>query len=175
MPGAFGHMIGAWLCGRLYERITKTNLTRLMWAALLLGGIAPDGDFLIEWTTDNFQIHRTFSHSIFMVITAGIAVYFALNIFGTKTKIYKPALVAALFSLGLTTHLLLDLSTSESGVQIMWPLSDKWITFNGPLNHHEGTPTYEQLKWFVKMSTIDMALGTAWIAYLFWRKKLVFD
>ena len=177
MPGAFGHMIGAWLCGRAYEKIRKITFTQLMWAALFFGAIAPDADFLIEWITDDLHIHRTFSHSLFMVVAGGITVYVLLNIFSRvrKTIIIKPALVALLFSLGITTHLFLDLTTSESGVQVMWPFSDKWITFNGPLNHLEGTPTYEQLKWFVKMSTIDMGLGTAWIAYLFWRKKIRFD
>ena len=72
MPGAFGHMIGVWICGRLYERIKKINLTRLMWAALLFGAIAPDADFLIEWTIEDAHPHRTFTHSFFTVVLSGI-------------------------------------------------------------------------------------------------------
>lgn len=177
MPGAFGHMIGAWICGRLYERIKKINLTRLMWAALLFGAIAPDADFLIEWTIEDVHPHRTFTHSVVSVVTAGVVVYAVLNIFSRfkKLKITKPAFVALLFSFGIFTHIFLDLISSESGVQILWPFNQEWITLNGPLNHHDGTPTYEQLKTFVQMSTLDMGLGTAWLAYLFWRKRINFN
>lgn len=177
MPGAFGHLIGAWICGRLYERIRKVNLTRLMWAALLFGAIAPDADFLFEWTIEDFYPHRIFTHSLTAVILSGIFISFVLIIFSRigKMHITKPLFVATLFSLGIFSHILLDLTTSASGVQVLWPFSNEWITFNGPLNHPDGTPTYAQLKWFVNMATIDMGLGVAWIAYLFWRKKLSFN
>jgi membrane-bound metal-dependent hydrolase YbcI (DUF457 family) len=177
MPGAFGHLIGAWICGKIFNKLTKTKLTRLMWAALLFGAISPDADFLIEWTIEDVHPHRTFSHSFFTVILTGVISYCVLNILSRfkKANIIKPAAVAIFFSFGILTHLILDLSTSESGVQIFWPFSSQWITFNNPLNHYEGTPTYDELKWFVKMSTIEMALGTAWIAYLFWKKKIEFD
>ncbi len=148
-----------------------------MWAALLFGAIAPDADFLVEWTVEDLHPHRIYTHSITAAILAGIAAYGALRIFSalSKTTITLPVLVAFCFSLGILTHIVLDLTTSDSGVQALWPFHKGWITFNGPLNHHDGVPTYEQLKWYNKIATIDMGLGTAWLAYLFWRKKVFFD
>jgi len=177
MPGAFGHLIGAWIFGKVYTRLTAHTLTRLMWAALLFGAIAPDADFLIEWTIEDFHPHRTFTHSIVGALFAGVMSFVALHVFShvRKISITKPVIISCFFALGVMTHILLDLSFSDSGLQVLWPFTKEWITLNGPLNHQDGMPTYEQLKRYNIMTTIDMGLGTAWLAYLFWKKKVSFD
>jgi len=176
MPGAFGHLIGAWLCGTTRNYFCRQKLTRLQWAALLFGAIIPDVDFLFEWTIEDFHPHRTFTHSFLAAFLGGIVVYLLLRLFShvRMTKIAKPATIALLFSFGMLTHIFLDLTTGPSGLQIFWP-NHTWITLDGPLDHHSYPPTYDDLRRNVVMGTMDMGLGTLWLAYLFWRKKLRFD
>lgn len=174
MPFGFAHLVTAWVCGRLYTRFAKTKLTDLMWAALLLGAIIPDADFLIHWTTC-YKIHRTFSHSFVGVIGAGFVSYGLLKLANRFKKISRPGMIALFLSIGVMTHIATDLISSESGVQVWWPFEREWVTLNGPLNHYDDPPSYEELKKWIKVATFDIGLGVAWLAYLFWRKKVRFD
>ena len=177
MPGGFGHAIFAWIFGKACNKYSAKKLTRLMWAALLFGAIWPDIDFFLDWTIDGLDVHRTFTHSILGIIIPSIILYVCLQVYNnfTKEKVSKPQIVAFFFAIGILTHILLDMTTSSWGLQVMWPLDKEWITFNGPLEHQDGPPTYQRLKSNLHLMIIDVALGVAWMAYLYWKKNLSFD
>ena len=173
MPGAFGHLIGAWIVGKALTKF-GVKIGRFSWAALLLGALAPDTDLLLDWTVDYLYIHRTFTHSFAGVFFAGLIALFVLGSVRKFMHLRHVELASALFSLGILTHILLDLNVGSSGLQVFWP-NNEWITLNEPLNHIDGVPTYEELKYWVKMMVTDAALGVTWLAYLFWTKRLRFE
>ena len=45
---AFGHLIGGWTLGKLFEVFSGMNLTRTAWMILLFGSLLPDVDLLFD-------------------------------------------------------------------------------------------------------------------------------
>ncbi len=172
MPGAFGHLIGAWLAGKALTKC-GAKFGRFAWAALLAGAIIPDADLLIDWTNEFIHVHRTLTHSYVGMAVGGILALIGLFAVNKIRKVPQMSLSAVLLSLGMLTHIMLDLTISSSGLQVFWP-DNAWITLNEPLNHLEGVPTYEELKSMLQMIIADTALGIAWLAYLFWKENLEF-
>lgn len=173
MPLGFGHLIGAWLFGRIYSRAFGTKLSKPAWAALLLGGNLPDIDYFIDWTTC-FQIHRYFSHSLTAAIVVGIMLYIllaAVNFFREK-KILQIWMIALFLSLGISIHILLDLIFTTSGMRIFWPVENSWWIIKGTVEHNIAKPTFEMVKQNLREATLDIALGVAWVWYLFLSKRL---
>ena len=165
MAFAFGHLIGAWLAGKIYEFVRKTKISHETWFFLLIGGILPDIDFVIDWTLQQ-QIHRTITHSLFFIILISTLTYFIFY----KSKQRKSFALA--IAAGITTHLLLDMD--GSGLPLLWP-SMIHISSTAIAPFHYGSLFQaDQLAQKVTLSIIDMALGTAWIFYLWWRKQIRF-
>ncbi|MBU0470790.1 MAG: metal-dependent hydrolase [Nanoarchaeota archaeon] len=167
MTFAFGHLIGAWLLGKGYEFCSKKKIGRFTWFFLLLGGILPDIDFLISWTLDN-PLHRTFTHSLFFIFIVSLLP--SLIFLKDKEKItYALALGTGIFM-----HLFLDLF-SRQGVPLLWPnqLLFSYLRvglYNPEFSLYSNVVAVKQ----IKLATIDMGLGTAWIFYLWFRKKIQF-
>lgn len=176
MPHGFGHLIGAWIFGKIYCYLFKQKLSKFAWGALLFGAILPDADFFLDWIFC-FKVHRTFSHSFVGAIGAGIILYILLKIINAikKNKISKPAVIAIFLSIGVLTHIGLDLTTDSSGLQIFWPFDTDWITLQSELHHNSRAPTYEELKQEHIYAIIDIGMGAAWMAYFFLKDKLRFD
>jgi len=171
MSFAFTHLIAAWLCGKLYEFTFKKKIFHYVWFFLLFGAILPDADYLVDWTLGT-EIHRTFTHSIFFVILAPLVLYFLLQLIGHSQK--KPMSIA--IAVGIVTHLLLDMSGGH-GVPLLWPslfhFSVNGVTYN-PLTPPFLKSNLMELQFYLKRAILDMALGTTWIFFLWWRKKLKF-
>jgi len=169
---AFTHLVFAWLIGKGYEKIAKKELSHTAWLLLLLGSLISDADFLIDWTLGT-EVHRTFTHSLLFIF---IGFFIAYNIFHIR-KNQDKTIIASAFAVGISTHLFLDMIMSQ-GVPLLWP-SLLHFSFQGVHYFDPATPSflnlgYEHLRRAMKIAIVDMALGTAWIFWLVWRRKIKF-
>ena len=170
MSFAFGHLIGAWLLGKLYEYKTKKQIPRYAWFLLLFGAILPDADFLIDWTLGT-EIHRTFTHSLLFVLLAPLILYLVLRACKKEESIFY----ALALGVGIFSHLFLDFFSSQ-GVPILWPSLTNFA-YNKIAYFDPATPSFlyssvEQMRSRLKFAVLDMALGTTWIFYLWWKKRI---
>lgn len=170
MSFAFGHLIGAWVIGKVYEYTSKKKIPHYAWFFLLFGAILPDADFLIDWTLGT-EIHRTFTHSLLFVVLAPVLIYLVFRAYGKRESFpYALALGVGIFS-----HLFLDFFSSQ-GVPLLWP-SLLNFAYNHVAYFDPATPSFlhsspEQMRSMLIFAVLDMALGTVWIFYLWWRKKV---
>ena len=169
MSFAFTHLIATWFAGKIYER--KKKLSYYTWLLLLLGGILPDGDLLIDWIFKT-AIHRTFTHSlVFAVLMFGV-IYF---MFYNKQERFQ---YATAMSAGILIHILLD-SIFLQGITLLWP-SPLFYSFQGGIqalntaNFSFANASKERLLKMVKFAIVDMGIGTLWIFYLGLKKKITF-
>ncbi len=169
---AFTHLIGAWLLGKGSEYFSKKKISYEVWFFLLFGSLLPDVDFLIDWTLGT-EFHRTFTHSLLFVVAGFAVVYIVLYLFHHPEK--KAA--AAALAVGISSHLLLDMIASH-GVPLFWPslihFSFTHIGYFDPATPSFLNSSPEVLRRAFKMAILDMALGTAWIFWLWWKKKVTF-
>lgn len=172
MGFAFGHLTGSWGAGKIYEYLTKSRISHQAWFFLLLGGILPDADFLLDWVFRT-DLHRSVSHSLFFLISAPLLVYV---LFGFVKQ--EDGKTFALFlALGIAAHLILDMF-SAYGVPLLWPKTWYFSFFSGIT---VGVPDggllvggAEELLYKLKLAILDMGLGTAWLFYLWFRKRVQF-
>ena len=172
MSFAFGHLAGAWVTGKIYEQLSKQKISHYAWFSLLFGSILPDADFIIDWTLGT-DIHRTFSHSLLVLILAPLLVYLFFSILKHTEK----KSLALFLGLGIATHLVLD-GFSAHGIPLLWPQEWYFSFFSGftPQIPDGGllVGTAEVLGYKLKLAIVDMAIGTAWIFYLWFRKRIQF-
>jgi len=178
MGYGFMHIITAWIFGRTYEIIAKKKLTQQVWFFLLLGGILPDIDHLIDWGF-GVHIHRTFTHSLLFVLVMMIlfaGVLMLLSLVRTLSKKEITELVLAL-GFGIAIHLFLDMITFGVGVPLLWPSLWYVSLWNG-VQYIPALPNVfnnlELLQFDAKIMILDMGLGAAWVFYLVLRKKIKF-
>ena len=172
MSFAFGHLAGAWVAGKTYEYFSKKKISHYAWAFLLLGSILPDADFVLDWVLGT-DLHRTFSHSFFFLIFAPFAAYLFFSIFKHPEKKH----FALFLGLGIFMHLFLD-AFSTYGTPLLWPKEWYFSFFSGLTPYIpdggmlEGTA--DELRYKLKLAVVDMAIGTAWIGYLWFKKRIQF-
>ncbi|MBT4935515.1 metal-dependent hydrolase [Candidatus Woesearchaeota archaeon] len=172
MPFAFGHLIGAWIAGKAYERITKKKIKHYTWFFLLFGSILPDIDFLIDWTLGT-EVHRTFSHSLLFIVGISFLVYIVFRYLKNKdAQQFAIALGAGIF-----IHIALDM-ISTLGVPLFWPnlahISYTSIQYINPADVSMFIGEKDILIKEIKSAVFDMGLGTVWIFYLWFKKKITF-
>lgn len=172
MSFAFGHLFGAWCAGKIYEYFSKKKISHYAWAFLLLGGLLPDGDFLLDWIL-GYDTHRTFTHGIFFLVLMPLLVYFIFYLFKNPEK----KQFALFIGLGIAMHLFLD-AFSTYGIPLLWPMLGYFSFFSGftPVIPEGGLlqGDAEMLVYKIKLAVVDMAIGTAWIFYLWFRKRIQF-
>lgn len=172
MSYAFGHLMGAWCIGKFYEYVSKKKISHATWFFLLLGSILPDTDFLIDWTLGH-DTHRTFTHSILFLLVVPLVIYILFSFCKHPEKDY----FAFFIGTGIATHLFLD-SFFGFGVPLLWPSMLHYSFFSGITpNVPQGTAftgTAAEIGHQLKFTIFDMALGTAWIFYLWFRKRIEF-
>jgi membrane-bound metal-dependent hydrolase YbcI (DUF457 family) len=157
MVFAFGHIIGAWLFGKLIELTTKKKISKNSWFFLILGGILPDIDFIFQIVFKT-NLHRGITHSVFFAILISVIVY---SIF--KLIEDKKALNYALFlTLGILTHIFLDF-LSPTGVPLLWPYTKMFVP---NISLETSNDILDGL--------IDMFLGSGWILYLSLKSRIQF-
>jgi len=172
MSYAFGHLVGAWGAGKAYQYFSKKKISHAAWFFLLLGGILPDIDFLLDWTL-GYDTHRTFTHSLIFIGLAILTVYALFSILEHQEK----KQFALFIGLGISTHLLLD-SLFGFGVPILWPSLMHFSLFSGISTAvPEGSAfagTAAEVGHQLRLAIVDMAIGTTWIFYLWFKKKIEF-
>lgn len=169
---AFMHLLVAWLLGKAYEKFSRKSISHAAWFFLLLGSVLPDIDFLIDWLFQA-EFHRTFTHSLLFVVSSFLLLFILFTYVHRSERTVLAASVAA----GITSHILLDMFFSY-GVPLLWPslLHFSWtqIGYFDPATPSFLNKPSEVLRRAMKMAILDMALGTAWIFYLWWRKRVQF-
>ncbi len=159
MSFAFGHLVGAWCAGKIYEYFSKKKISHYTWFFLLLGGILPDADFLLDWTL-GYDTHRTFTHSLFFLVAIPLLVYALFTLLKNPEKKY----FAIFIGVGIFTHLFLD-SFSKYGIPLLWPMLGHFSFSNGltPVVPEGGLlqGSVETFVKRIKLTVIDMAIGTA--------------
>lgn len=173
MTFAFGHLMGAWLFGKITEWFSRKKISPTAWLFLLLGGMIPDVDFLLDWTFKT-EAHRTLTHSLIFLLVSCVIVYAAF-LFLNKPKEAK--LFSLMFGSGIIVHLILDMLFSQ-GVPLFWPnllhFSFQGISYFDPATPSCLNGSYETVRHSLKLAIIDMALGTAWVFYFGLRKRIKF-
>lgn len=172
MGFAFGHLVTAWFFGKIAEYIRKITLDRYTWFFLLFGAILPDADFLIDWTF-GVHVHRTFTHSLFFVVLAGAIMYLLFTAFRDQKK----TSFALAISVGILSHSLLDFFSGR-GVPFLWPDLTYYSFFEG-IRYNPQVGIFlkgpaDFLRQSLKFAIVDMAIGTTWLFYLWWRKRIRF-
>ncbi|MEK6955453.1 MAG: metal-dependent hydrolase [Nanoarchaeota archaeon] len=176
MPYCFTHIVFSWFFTKIYSFFNKVKFSSWQWFALLFGSVFPDIDFIIQLTT-HYKIHRLFTHSIFMIISgfllACIALFIIKKVFKQKFNIYH---VAVFFSIGLFSHVLLDMIFGWPGVGLLWPYKTLWFYFFGTSHGYTSSLVSEKtisdiiktLRW----ALFDIGLGVLWLFYLMYSKKV---
>ncbi len=158
MTFAFGHLIFAWIFGKIYEISSKNKISHYGWLFLLIGSVLPDIDYLFEWTFFA-GIHRTFTHSLFFaLLVLGISLITFKLMNEKRSNEYS-----YLLFVGILIHLIVDF-VSVQGIMFFWPAQ---IYLTPLIETAISISSY-------KLAILDMGLGTIWLFYLLFKKKLVF-
>ena len=110
--------------------VPKPQRRKALLAGAMLGTL-PDLDVVIDYggAVENFTMHRGFSHSLFVLTAAGVAIWSLLRWCWTPVREAPRAWFAAIL-LTLLTHTLLDAHTAY-GTQLWWPFEPSpasWAT-----------------------------------------------
>ena len=176
MSFLFGHLIGALIAGKGYEYFSKKKNNHYTWFFLLAGAIIPDLDFFIDWTLGT-HLHRTFTHSLLFVLSAPVILFLILKLFLNKNNQHQQKYFSIALGAGILTHLFLDLFSAR-GVPLFWPslvhFSSTHVGYYNPATPAflNGSPAEVLLA--LKLAIADMAVGAAWLFYLWWKKKVEF-
>lgn len=106
---------------------------RLVWPALVLGGVACDVDFLLFWAPQFNAWHRVITHNLAFVVASAVLV---AGLTPYRFWHASPLRVGVSFLLGGLSHLLVDsmLDGNPSngiGVALWWPFSaQSWSPVN---------------------------------------------
>ncbi|CAA9565284.1 MAG: hypothetical protein AVDCRST_MAG86-996 [uncultured Truepera sp.] len=129
-----GHLAVSYSAGKPLSRPLRVSLPHLV-----LGGVAPDIDFLLLPFSSFNTLHRSLTHNLFFVVAT--ALLFAL---------WRSASASVFFSalLGGCGHLLIDSLFDSNpsngvGVALLWPLSQGFFS---PFNLTPGVcPSWSEL------------------------------
>jgi len=162
---AFGHLIGGWTLGKLFEVFSGTDLTRTAWIILLFSSLLPDVDLIFDWMFKQ-KTHRTFTHSIlfmFFIFVIGSFVLSTINL--SKEAIF--------ISLGVLSHIFLDM-ISYSGAMLFWPYKG-WFSFTGfyKRSRRKELTKIKDFKYIIKFLLFDSVLGLIWLSYLYFAGKII--
>ncbi|MCI0521209.1 MAG: metal-dependent hydrolase [Chloroflexi bacterium] len=154
MPQAGMHA----LVGAAMRRITPPREWLLL--GVILGSMFPDLDnYAVAVATlmgrDTHGLHRTFTHSVFTILTALIFFY----LIGGVRRQPRWTNLGVGFAAGIGLHILLDLLIWFNGVEVLWPLG-------GLVNLWEGISPPE---WFARL--LDPAEFLFAFLYFAWLAK----
>ena len=181
MMFAFTHLFSAWLLGKGLAFFCQRKLSHGTWFFLLAGSILPDADFLVDWLLGT-EIHRTITHSLIFPLLGFLFVYlftgfFSPCFFSAARPSAKREAYSLAFAIGLASHLLLDLCLPP-GVPLFWPsllhFSLKGVVFFDPVRPSFLHGSLSVLRRILRLAILDMALGVAWLFYLWSRGKVRF-
>ncbi|MBI1970696.1 metal-dependent hydrolase [Candidatus Woesearchaeota archaeon] len=179
MAFGFGHLIIAWLTGKLVQGASSLRhaakvikLTRIEWALLLFGAILPDADHLVDWTLGT-NIHRVITHSIVFAGLVGLLVAGLAVILKKKYPFFSPIRYGLLIGLGVLTHIAADMAAGHPGVGLLWPLQG-FTYFFGYVPSYATTMFVDNIYRDLQWAIFDIGLGAAWLGYFVIRDKIQF-
>jgi membrane-bound metal-dependent hydrolase YbcI (DUF457 family) len=164
MPFGFTHMFLAYVTGKVIVSVKKIKVDYLFWFFLILGGILPDGDFVLDWIF-GLGLHRTYSHSLPFMILVGLGVYYVFKRFGFKNS----KMLGFGVSLGILVHIVADILTTSScgGPAVFWPIglyfARNMVCDTVVRGFHEGS---------LNVAIFDMGIGAFWFLYVIVRHKI---
>lgn len=171
MPFAFTHLIGAWITGKLFEWKGR-KLTKIEWALLLGGGILPDFDFIIHWTT-NIEAHRYLTHSLFFVVLTSLLVLILTSLLKKRWQFFTPKSYAIAIGTGIIIHLILDMFNIV-GIPLLWPYP-VYISYFGTATSYVSTAmNVDVYRSLFRKAIFDASLGVLWVGYFIIRDKIRF-
>jgi membrane-bound metal-dependent hydrolase YbcI (DUF457 family) len=169
---AFTHLIAAWILGKIYESWTKKKVSYYTWFFLLFGALLPDADFILDWTLGT-ELHRTFTHSLLFLFSAPLLLYIVLYLVNDKGK-NKFAL--GLFG-GIASHFVMDMII-PLGIPLFWPnllhFSSAGVVYFDPATPSFLHSSLKSMRFTLKTAVFDMGLGTMWIFWLWFRRRIKF-
>jgi membrane-bound metal-dependent hydrolase YbcI (DUF457 family) len=134
MPLPLAHsIVGYSVAAASGIRFRRETMTAILFAVVVAN--LPDSDFLPgALAGEPVLYHRTVAHTLPAAIVCGLIVGIVLTRFGKRfweitllgTVVFASHLVADMF----------DLTGTNFGVQILWPLSDNWYAIPTPLSRH---------------------------------------
>ncbi len=170
MSFASGHIIGGYTAAKIYEKVKHIKIPHSAWFFIFLGALLPDADFLIEWIF-KIDAHRLFTHSLLFLIAIPLITYILFHLLKNPNK----KIFALALAIGIASHLTLDFFTTQ-GIPILYPnlthVSIYGINENALTNPSFLDQSKEGLQISLKLAVLDMALGAAFLFYLWWQKKL---
>ena len=128
-----GHLAVAYSLGRGISKGART-LSSTALLATVVGGLAPDVDFLLVGSSRFNTLHRSLTHNLFFVlIVATLCAFFAFRVYSGRSASRGAFLGAVTGGLShLFADAILDSNASNGvGVAALWPLSG-W--FFSPFN-----------------------------------------
>ena len=131
MPSPLGHVFS----GVIIASVQTSTIKHIGLKRLSIGAIAasaPDLDMVLSLFGFNyFYTHRTFSHSITMVLGVFILLW-ALNHYSSKRYNYEIPYVVV--PTCITTHILLDFFGEDTygprGLMVLWPFLERFLYLN---------------------------------------------
>jgi membrane-bound metal-dependent hydrolase YbcI (DUF457 family) len=135
-----------------------------------LAGLIPDIDVAVYWILYYFgysfdEVHRTFSHTIFLPL-----IFFCLFIVFKNAKVknkkskFNPSMVFLMISIGILFHLILD-STLGGSVRPLYPFFNFSIGLNLPKML---PPPFG----YAALPVLEAFLLVFWISYLEYKHKI---
>jgi len=171
MSFAFGHLIFAWIIGKSFEFISKKKISHLTWGFLLFGSVLPDIDFILGDIFGEYM-HRMFTHGLLFILPIALVTYFLVRTLNSKSAAKK---TTVFIIIGMLSHLFIDLFYFP-GIQLFWPWNI-FVYFFGAGYYtlaDLAAISADKLALSIKRAIIDLGLGTAWIFFLWFRKKIRF-
>lgn len=176
MPQAATHILIALIIASLIRDfyISKKDKRKFPLHYVLIAGIAgvlPDFDIAVFWVLSflNFtisQVHRTFSHTLFVPIIAFLLGFSTLKMKNHELGKHHLKLSGIFFmiALGVSIHLILDASIAGK-IMPFYPLSDYTLGFSA----YSYLPQALQSLFF---PCLDAALLILWLLYLEYKHKI---
>jgi len=172
MPQAVTHLlfplvIGSWIKD-WYEKKKSRGIFSLRYVLVAgIGGVLPDLDLAIFWILYYFgftmeQVHRTFTHTIFLPLIF-LILFFVLN---NKVKLgrLKWNTIFLMLALGSSIHLILD-GTLSGYIVPLYPLLNLEVGLN--LVGMLPKPLMD-----IAIPLLDGILLILWVVYLEWKHKV---
>lgn len=149
----FGHLITGWVFGLIIQFMLDINLTAFAWVLIFIGSLLPDTDLVYHWFT-KYKIHRTMTHSFLFILFVFFFTYFISSI------------DAAIFlTLGVVSHIFIDMFSSSEGVMLFWPMKINYSIYGKRNNSKSEFSLRTFLFYKFKNLFFDLILGAIWLLF----------
>lgn len=152
---------------------SRTN-RRIVLAAVVIGGLLPDFDYIFVLFPWFNQMHRLVTHNLSFVVLAAVAGWLFSSA-GMRQR------VAGSLLLGGMLHLLVDACMDANpsngiGVALLWPFSGRFFCpvnlLGGMQNPHGWAVPAEQIRVLLRGMVFEVPFYTAGVAMMWvWKKK----